>query len=338
MLKTAIVILNYNGKHYLEEFLPFVEKYSPKNAKIIIADNASTDDSIIYLQNHHPSVTIIPLASNLGYSHGYNEALKQVEAEYFVLLNSDVEVTKDWLQPLTKLLDEDPSIAACQPKILSYHKRHCFEYAGAAGGFIDFLGYPFCRGRIFDHVERDTGQYDDTIPIFWATGACLAIRSTVFRELGGFDEDFFAHMEEIDLCWRIRLNGHQIFYVGESAVYHVGGGTLPQTSPRKTYFNFRNGLSMLYKNTDSPLIYLILPLRIALDFVAAVKFLFSNSMENSKAIMSGIADFAKRYNLNKKKKKSINFQKYSFIKEIYSHSIVMEFFIKKNKTFKELNF
>lgn len=338
MTKTAIVILNYNGKHYLQAFLPIVEKYTPKDVKIIVADNASTDDSIAYLQHHHRSINVISLDTNLGYSHGYNEALKQVEAEYFVLLNSDVEVTENWLQPLIRLLDEDLSIAACQPKILSYHNRSYFEYAGAAGGFIDFLGYPFCRGRIFDHVEQDTGQYDDTRPIFWATGACLVIRSNVFRELGGFDEDFFAHMEEIDLCWRIHLTGRQVYYVGQSTVFHVGGGTLPQTSPRKTYLNFRNGLSMLYKNTHSPLIYIKLPLRITLDVLAAVKFLFSNSVENSTAVMSAIRDFIKRYGLNRKKKNLINFRKYSYIKEIYSNSIVMEFFIKKNKTFRELNF
>lgn len=336
MTKAAIVILNYNGKKYLEEFLPFLIKFNRKDAEIIIADNASTDDSIEYLKRSHPALSIIQLSRNFGFSHGYNEALKQVDAEYYILLNSDVEVSEGWLDPLISLLDTHQSVAACQPKILSYHNRAYFEYAGAAGGFIDFLGYPFCRGRIFDTVEKDSGQYNDICPIFWATGACLAIRSKVFRELGGFDEDFFAHMEEIDLCWRVHLAGHQVYYSGLSTVYHVGGGTLPKTSPTKTYLNFRNGLSMLYKNTQRPSLYYKLPIRIVLDFVAAFKFLFSNSVENSTAVLRGMRDFARLYQKNKAKKESLKITKHSYIKEIYPYSVVVKYYLKKNKTFKEL--
>jgi len=338
MTKAAIVILNYNGLKYLQEFLPIVVQHNRKDCKIIIADNASTDESVNYLRQTHPAIEVIQLAKNYGFSHGYNEALKYVTAEYYILLNSDVEVTAGWIDPLIALLDDKPEAAACQPKILSYHRRNYFEYAGAAGGFIDFLGYPFCRGRIFDTLEEDMGQYNDITPIFWATGACFAIRSNVFHKVGGFDESFFAHMEEIDLCWRIQLMGYKVFYNGQSQVYHVGGGTLPKTSPKKTYLNFRNGLSMLYKNTYSPALYFILPLRILLDVVASIKFLVSNSWENSLAVFKGILDSLKKYRINKEKKAKFSVSEHPYIKEIYKHSIVVEYYIKKNKTFKELFF
>lgn len=338
MTKAAIVILNYNGLKYLQEFLPTVVKYNRTDCEIIIADNASTDNSVEYLQKHHPTLEIIRLKKNYGFSHGYNEALKNVSAEYYILLNSDVEVTPGWIDPLLDLLDSNPAIAACQPKILSYHQRSYFEYAGAAGGFIDYLGYPFCRGRIFDTVEEDVGQYDDICPVFWATGACLAIRANVFHEAGGFDESFFAHMEEIDLCWRLHLMGYGVFYTGHSHVYHVGGGTLPKTSPMKTYLNFRNGLSMLYKNTCDNSIYYKLPLRIFLDIVAAFKFLITDSPENFSAVFKGIRDSIKKYGVNRDKKKKLKILKYSHIKEIYNNLIVAEYYLKKNKTYKELFF
>ncbi len=338
MTKAAIVILNYNGLKYLQEFLPTVVKYNRDDCRIIIADNASTDASVAYLQENHPSLEIIRLNKNYGFSHGYNEALKKVEAEYYILLNSDVEVTAGWLDPLIELLDHNPDVAACQPKILSYHRRTHFEYAGAAGGYIDFLGYPFCRGRIFETVEEDLGQYDDIVPIFWATGACLMIRSKIFHEAGGFDESFFAHMEEIDLCWRLHLLGYKVYYSGHSQVYHVGGGTLPKTSPVKTYLNFRNGLSMLYKNTYDASKYYKLPLRILMDIIAAFKFLITNSYENSLAVLRGIVDSMKKYKINRQKKKHASRAKHLHIEEIYNKSIVMEYYLKKNRTYKELFF
>ena len=338
MTKAAIVILNYNGLKYLQEFLPLVIKHNRDDCKIIIADNASTDASVSYLQENHPSLEILRLPKNFGFSHGYNEALQAVEAEYYILLNSDIEVTPGWIDPLLDLLDKNPEIAACQPKILSYHLRSSFEYAGAAGGFIDFLGYPFCRGRIFDTVEEDEGQYDDVASIFWATGACFVVRSHLFHKAGGFDEAFFAHMEEIDLCWRLHLMGYKIFYTGQSRVYHVGGGTLPKTSPMKTYLNFRNGLSMLYKNTYDATLYYKFPMRVLLDIVAAFKFLVTNSLDNFMSVFKAHVDFIKLYPVNRKKKYKNEFSKYSYIEEIYKNSIVAAYFLKKKKTFKELFF
>src|ERR1044071_7927501 len=272
MNQIAVVILNYNGKAHLEKFLPGVVRYSPE-ARIVVADNGSTDDSLTYITKYFPGVEIIDNGSNLGFCGGYNHALKKVSAEYFLLLNNDVEVTEGWLKPLLDILGRDQNIAAVQPKILAYRQKNRFEYAGAGGGLIDALGYPFCRGRIFDTTEEDHGQYNDTLPVFWATGACLMIRSKLFHELGGFDEDFFAHMEEIDLCWRLKRRGHKIYYCGSSTVYHLGGGTLAAGNPTKTYYNFRNGLDMLIKNQSGGQLLWKLPLRLALDWVAAVKFL-----------------------------------------------------------------
>ena len=243
--KVAIVILNYNGRNFLEKFLPSVIEYT-ENAPLYVVDSASEDGSAEWIENHYPTVKILRLPKNYGYAGGYNRALQRIEAEYYVLLNSDVEVTPQWLTPLTDLLDKDPTIAACQPKLLAYHDKSQFEYAGAAGGYIDWLGYTYCRGRIFYHNETDRGQYDTTVPIFWASGACLMIRARLFHAMGGFDEDFFAHMEEIDLCWRLHLAGHEVYCCPQSVVYHVGGGTLPPSSPFKTYLNYRNSLAMLY--------------------------------------------------------------------------------------------
>lgn len=265
----AVVILNYNGKAFLEKFLPGIIRFSP-GAKVIVADNGSSDDSLSILP---PGVDVIDIGANLGFCGGYNYALKKVDADYFVLLNNDVEVTENWLTPIIDLLNAHHGIAAVQPKILSYSQKDMFEYAGAGGGFIDTLGYPFCRGRIFDTVEKDEGQYNDTIPVFWATGACLVVRSGLYHQIGGLDEDFFAHMEEIDLCWRLKRNGHQVYYCGASTVYHVGGGTLSAAKPAKTYYNFRNGLSMMIKNEPAGRLLWKLPLRIALDWVAAVRLL-----------------------------------------------------------------
>ena len=271
-IKTAVVVLNWNGKDWLAKFLPTLVKYST-DATVFVADNASTDDSIEFITHNFPSVEIITNTTNGGYAKGYNDALKQIDAEYFVLINSDIEVTENWLLPIIDLLDADSNIAACQPKLLDYNNKNMFEYAGASGGFIDNFGYPFCRGRIFDSIEQDEGQYNDATEVFWATGACLFIRSTYFNEMNGLDEDFFSHQEEIDLCWRFKNRGYKIMVEPKSVVYHVGGGTLDVGSPLKTHLNFRNSLKMLFKNLPPPYLFTVIPARLVLDGVAAVTFL-----------------------------------------------------------------
>ena len=271
-IKTAVVVLNWNGKAWLEKFLANLVKHSQEST-VFVADNASTDDSVDFVKDNFPSVKIIINASNGGYAKGYNDALKQIDAEYFVLINSDIEVTEDWLSPIIDLMDSDKKIAACQPKLLDYKNKAKFEYAGASGGFIDNLGYPFCRGRIFDDIEQDNGQYNDAIEVFWATGACLFVRSTSFNEVGCLDEDFFAHQEEIDLCWRLKNKGYKIMVQPKSVVYHVGGGTLNAGSPFKTHLNFRNNLFMLFKNLPTFSLFTTIPTRLLLDGVAALTFL-----------------------------------------------------------------
>ena len=246
MTKTAVVILNWNGKKFLEQFLPYVIKHSSSDAEVIVADNASNDDSVEFLKNNYPEIQIINNNENGGFSKGYNEALSKIDAEYYVLLNSDIEVTENWIKPIIDLMDSDKSIAVCQPKLRSYHQKEMFEYAGAAGGFIDKYGYPFCRGRIFNSIEVDNGQYDDTCEVFWATGAAMFVRAELYHKFGGLDNDFFAHMEEIDFCWRLKNEGYKIMYCADSVVYHVGGGTLPKNSSRKTFLNFRNNFNLLY--------------------------------------------------------------------------------------------
>ena len=271
-IKTAVVVLNWNGRAWLEKFLANLVKHSQEST-VFVADNASTDDSVDFVKSNFPSVKIIINASNGGYAKGYNDALKQIDAEYFVLINSDIEVTEDWLSPIIDLMDSDKKIAACQPKLLDYKNKAKFEYAGASGGFIDNLGYPFCRGRIFDDIEQDNGQYNDAIEVFWATGACLFVRSTSFNEVGCLDEDFFAHQEEIDLCWRLKNKGYKIMVQPKSVVYHVGGGTLNAGSPFKTHLNFRNNLFMLFKNLPTFSLFTTIPTRLLLDGVAALTFL-----------------------------------------------------------------
>jgi GT2 family glycosyltransferase len=271
-IKTAVVVLNWNGKAWLEKFLANLVKHS-QEATVFVADNASTDDSVNFVKSNFPSVKIIINASNGGYAKGYNDALKQIDAEYFVLINSDIEVTDGWLSPIIDLMDSDKKIAACQPKILDYNNKAKFEYAGASGGFIDNLGYPFCRGRIFDDIEQDNGQYNDAIEVFWATGACLFVRASHYDEVGGLDEDFFAHQEEIDLCWRLKNKGYKIMVQPKSVIFHVGGGTLNSGSPFKTHLNFRNNLFMLFKNLPSSSLFTTIPTRLVLDSVAALTFL-----------------------------------------------------------------
>ncbi|MFT4741622.1 MAG: GT2 family glycosyltransferase [Marivirga sp.] len=283
MPTVAVVILNYNGKNYLERFLAKVLKYSQPHA-IYVADNASTDDSIHFLQKYYPQITLITLPANTGYAGGYKEALKQIKADYFVLLNSDVEVTENWIDPVIQVLEGNEKIIACQPKIKSYHQKSHFEYAGGAGGFIDFLGYPFCRGRIFSTLEKDVGQYNDTIEVFWATGACLFLKADAYFELGGLDPDFFAHMEEIDFCWRAKNQGYKVFYCAESTVYHVGGGTLEAENPFKTFLNFRNNLLMLYKNLSAVEFAAIYQKRQILDSLAALQFFLTGKAKNATAV------------------------------------------------------
>jgi len=271
-MKTAVVILNWNGKHWLEKFLPNVISES-SDATVIVADNNSSDDSIKFLKENYPNIRIIQNDGNFGYAKGYNLSLKQIDAEYFVLLNSDIEVTKDWISPIIALMDSDKTISACQPKLLDYNNKNKFEYAGASGGYIDKFGYPFCRGRIFDDLEEDKGQYNKATEVFWATGACLFVRASHFWEVGGLDEDFFAHQEEIDLCWRLKNKGYKIMVEPKSVVYHVGGGTLQVGSPLKTHLNFRNNLYMMFKNLPLSSLFIIIPIRLVLDGIAAITFL-----------------------------------------------------------------
>jgi len=296
MTKVAIVILNFNGKNFLEQFLPSVLQFSD-DAKIVVADNGSTDHSTEFVKEKFPEIEVIQLSENKGFCGGYNTVLKKIQATYYVLLNSDVEVTPNWLQPVIQLMDGDTTIAAAQPKILSHRDKNKFEYAGAAGGLIDILGYPFCRGRLFNSLEEDRGQYNDTVPIFWASGACLFIRADRYHEMGGLDEDFFAHMEEIDLCWRLTRAGNTIFYQGNSTVYHVGGGTLSASNPRKTYFNFRNGLSLLVKHQRFSSLLWKFPMRIVLDWVAAIHFLSTGSAIHGKAVIIAHLSFMKKIRL-----------------------------------------
>ncbi|RAV27842.1 glycosyltransferase family 2 protein [Sinomicrobium soli] len=299
-MKTAIVILNWNGRSLLEKFIPSVLKHSG-GADIYVADNASTDDSVTYLNAAYPQVKIIRNKENGGFARGYNEALRHIDADIYCLLNSDVEVTPDWLAPALEIFRTREDIGIIQPKILDYHRKDTFEYAGAAGGFVDMLGYPFCRGRLFQTLEQDTGQYDDTCEIFWATGACMFIRSKVFHALDGFDEDYFAHQEEIDLCWRARNRGYRILYTGKSHIYHVGGATLSNMNPRKTFLNFRNSLFSLTKNAPAAHIFPLVFARLLLDGIAGIRFVFQLKFSHCLAVVK--AHFSYYYNLKKMLKK-----------------------------------
>lgn len=336
MDKVAVVILNYNGRSYLEKFLPSVVQHS-KRAKVWIVDNCSTDDSIAFISENFPTVNQIALDTNGGYSKGYNLGLEQINAEYFVLLNSDVEVTKDWITPIITMMDEDGTIAAAQPKVLDFNNKDRFEYAGAGGGFIDTLGYPFCRGRLFLTLEKEEGQYNDVERIFWASGACLFIRASEFKTYGPLDEDFFAHMEEIDLCWRLNNAGLKIMYNGQSTVYHVGGGTLHKSNPRKTYLNFRNGLALLYKNYMRWELWFKLPIRIALDLVACLKFMLFDSFEDGVSVLKAHYHFLLDLPVNFNKRKKIN-QRFvgGAFPPIYRGSIVFDYFVKGIRKFNDL--
>lgn len=335
--KVAIVILNWNGKSFLDNFLPNVIKYS-SSYEIIVADNNSKDDSVQFLKTHFPQVKIIINNENDGFAKGYNTALKQVNAEYYVLLNSDVEVTQNWIEPIIELLDSDKNIAACQPKILDYYNKNKFEYAGASGGFIDKYGYPFCRGRLFNVLEEDNGQYNTAIEIFWATGACMFVRSKAFWKVGGFDNDYFAHMEEIDVCWRMKNCGYKIYVEPKSVVYHVGGGTLNKLSPRKTFLNFRNNLVTLTKNAAPRFLFFKILYRMILDAVAAFKFLFEGSGSHFIAVIKSHFSFYTLLpsTLKKRAKMRLMVEFKDTSVGIYKKNIVCAHFLKAVKFYSDL--
>ena len=332
----AVVILGWNGKRFLEQFLPSVVQYSNlKNTEVVYADNASTDDSVAFVREKYPTVRVVQNSENKGFAGGYNEALKQVRAKYYVLLNQDVEVTENWLLPVIDFLETNENYAAAQPKILAYHDKNSFEYAGASGGYVDYLGYAFCRGRIFETVEKNEQQYEDVVPVFWATGACLFVRSDVYWQTGGLDEDFFAHQEEIDLCWRIQSFGHQIAVVPQAHVYHVGGGSLPQGSPRKTYLNFRNSLFLLTKNLPWSRLWWTLPFRLMLDGIAILQSVVKNkNWKDAMPILRAHNDFIKQLFYTLKKRKHT---KHSVPKTLYKKSIVWQYFLLGKKRFSDLN-
>jgi GT2 family glycosyltransferase len=334
--RTAIVILNWNGQRYLQQFLPSVLANSP-GCDIIVADNASSDDSIVYLEQHFPQVRIIRHTQNFGFCEGYNLALQQVEADYYVLLNSDVEVTPGWVEPIVALLDADQTIAACQPKINAQQHPAFLEHAGAAGGMIDTFGYPFCRGRLFETVEEDRGQYNDVQEIFWATGACMFVRAKLYHELGGLEPAFFAHMEEIDLCWRAKNAGYKIMYNGNSQVYHVGGGTLHKSNPRKTYLNFRNGLALLYKNLPGSELIPTIVLRILMDWLAAFRMVMAGETADARAVLDAHADVLRNSSYWRKRRKAQQPKgNFARMPGVYKGSIVWEYFIRQKRTVPEL--
>jgi GT2 family glycosyltransferase len=337
-MSTAIVILNWNGENYLHQFLPFLMKYtSLPGVEIIVADNASTDSSRTLLKEEFPSIRTIVLDKNYGFAGGYNKAFEQIEADYFVLLNSDVEVTSRWLEPLLTYMNAHNEVAACQPKILSYDQRSRFEHAGAAGGYIDRFGFPFCRGRIVGTAEKDNNQYNSIADIFWATGACLMIRSDIYRQAGGLDDEFFAHMEEIDLCWRLKSRGFRIVCLPNSSVYHVGGGALGYESPHKIYLNFRNNLLMLYKNLPEGLLKKTMIWRSVFDYSAVIQSVLTGRFENAKSIVKARRDFSKmKPDFAEKRKQNLLASTTDLKSEIFQGSIIMEYYLKGNKTFSSI--
>ena len=335
-MKVAVVILNYNGTDMLGRFLPSVVKYSP-DAEIVVADNASTDDSVAVVAKDFPGVRLIRLDRNYGFADGYNKALEQVDAEYFLLLNSDVEVTEGWLEPLLSFMEGNPNAVACQPKILAYNNKTHFEYAGASGGFIDRYGYPYCRGRLFDSVEEDKGQYDSPCRVFWATGAAMMVRSAAFRKVGGLDGSFFAHMEEIDLCWRLLARGGEIYAVPQSRVYHVGGATLNKSNPRKTFLNFRNNLLMLYKNLPHDELRSVMRIRAVLDYVAAFKFLLTGNWGDFKAVLRARCEYRRlRGEYKPVREQNLAAATVPVIEERARFSLLWQYYVKGKKHFSQL--
>jgi len=331
----AIVILNWNGKKFLEQFLPSVMASVYENKRIIVADNASTDDSVAFVQQHYPQIEIIINPINGGFAKGYNMALQQVQSDYYVLLNSDVEVTPNWIKPVIELMETDAAIAACQPKLLAFHNKTQFEYAGACGGWIDNLGYPFMRGRLFDICETDSGQYDTPQQCFWASGAALFIKAAAYHQMGGLDEYFFAHQEEIDLCWRLQLSGYKIFVQPASVVYHVGGGTLPKGNSKKNYLNFRNNLIMLSKNLSFGAAIYKIPLRMCLDGLAAWRELFAGDGGYFIAVLKAHLHFI-QWRLFKRSQSLFAVKQQKITHGWYHGSVVWQYFINKKKTFSEI--
>ncbi len=333
-LRAALVILNWNGKELLERFLPEIVKYTPENIEVIVADNGSTDESVHFLNEHYPDIRIIKLNKNFGFAGGYNEALRQIEADVYILLNSDIEVTKGWVKPCLRMLADHSDIGALQPKIRSLNNKAYFEHAGAGGGFIDILGYPFCRGRIFNTLEKDTAQYDDSCEVFWASGAALFVKAEAFWEAGGFDTRFFAHMEEIDLCWHMQNLGYKIIYCPNSTVYHLGGGSLPKSNPRKTYYNFRNSLWMLAKLMPTVWFYSIITPRLMLDGLAAISFLFQGKVRDCLAVFRAHLSFFRHFP-NMRKNKNGHVRKLP--DQVFKGSIVWNYYILGKKTYRRLS-
>jgi GT2 family glycosyltransferase len=339
MSKVSIVILNWNGIKYITQFLPIViENSNIPEVEIVFVDNASTDNSVEFVRTHFNKLKIIQLEKNYGFALGYNKALEQLDSEYYIILNSDVEVSNNWIVPILEYMDSNPDVGACMPKLHEYYNRDNFEYAGAAGGYIDKYGYPFCRGRIFDIVEKDSGQYNDVKSIFWASGACLFIRAATFRKAGGFDPIFFAHMEEIDLCWRMKLHGNKIVYLPHVTVYHVGGGVLPKENPHKTYLNFRNNLFLLYKNLPSNKLFKTIIIRILLDILAAINYVVNFRLKFFFAIIKAHINFCTTlpYLIRYRRSEHLLINDKNSFPEVLNKSIVIEYFYKKKKTYTEI--
>ena len=334
-MQTAVVILNWNGRKHLEHYMPSVMGNTPAEVRIVVADNGSTDDSVEFLKEHYPSVKIIQLEKNYGFAEGYNRALKMVDAECYILLNSDVEVTKGWVEPLVEMIQSDESIAAVAPKLLSDVERNKFEYAGAAGGFIDYLGYPLCRGRILSTIEQDRGQYDTAREVFWASGAAFCCRADLFHAMGGFDGDFFAHMEEIDLCWRMQLAGYKIMSEPKSVVYHLGGGTLPNESPNKLYLNYRNNLAMLYKCAPTTQRLTVAILRPIADMLSMAIYLLKGQFKLANATLRAYRDFMLWHKELSDKRKAIRGNAKAESKHIYGGSMVLRYMLGRH-TFNDM--
>ena len=338
-MKVSVIILNWNGEALLKRYLPSVVEHTlcSKEVEVVVADNGSTDDSLRFLETNYPQVRILNLFENHGFAQGYNLALEHLDSQYAVLLNSDVEVTEGWLEPLIAYMDEDETVGACQPKIRALRARAHFEHAGASGGFMDALGYPFCRGRILQHVEADFGQYDNVVDVFWATGACLCVRTALYRNSGGLDKHFFAHMEEIDLCWRLRSRGIRVVVVPQSTIYHLGGATLQKENPHKTFLNYRNNLLMIYKNMPSNALFRILMLRFFLDHASALVFLLTGKPNDAIAVWRARLAFWKMRPLYRDLRKSNLAQHVlPIIPEMMKGSLLFMYYFRGIKTFDRL--
>jgi len=343
MIEVSVAILNYNGLSYLQKFLPGLIKNLPSCSEVVLIDNASSDNSVSWLKSEHPTIRLIELEENYGYAGGYNKGLEKLDSDYFLLLNSDVEIDSDFISPLLTKIKSDKRIVSVQPKILAQKQKDTFEYAGASGGMMDYLGYPFCRGRIFDHCEKDRAQYDDAIEIFWASGAAFLVKAELFKRFGGFDVDYFAHMEEIDLCWRFKNAGYIVMVEPISTVYHVGGGTLDYQNPKKTFLNFRNALHTILKNQGGLKLIWAFPFRLMLDGVAGFRFLLQGEFSNFWAIVKAHwSTFFALAKILRKRKKIENIRLEHNISDkpnltgLFNKSIIWQYFIKKNKTYNQL--